>query len=85
MSLDRDLSGIARFNGEEFHIWKWQMRALLKYKKLLGIVESTNLESVATDKKAWKERQYNAYSLICNAIERKLLGSLLDYKTAKDI
>jgi hypothetical protein len=85
MSLDKDLSGIARFNGEDFHIWKWQIRALLMYKKLLGIVEGTDLESAATDKEAWKDRQYNAYSLLCNAVERKLLGSLIECTTAKQI
>jgi hypothetical protein len=52
MSIDRDLSGIARFNGEEFHIWKYQIHALLMYKKLLGNVEGTNLESAATNKEA---------------------------------
>ena len=34
MSLDKELSGIARFNGDEFHIWKWQMKSLLQYKKI---------------------------------------------------
>ena len=85
MSLDKDLSGIACFNGEDFHIWKWKIRALLMYKKLLGIVEGTDLEATAVDKEAWKDKQYNAYSLLCNAIERKLLGSLVECTTSKQI
>ena len=34
MSLDKELSGIARFDGDEFHIWKWHMKLLLQYKKI---------------------------------------------------
>ena len=83
--MDKDLSGIARSNGDEFHIWKWQIRALLQYKKVFGLPVGTDLEANATDEVAWKEREYLAYSILCNSIERKILGSLLDCKTSREI
>ena len=83
--MDKDLSGIARFNGDEFRIWKWQIRALLQYKKVFGLPAGTDLEVNATDKDAWKEREYLAYSILCNSVERKILGSLLDCKTSCEI
>lgn len=83
--MDKDLSGIARFNGDEFHIWKWQIKALLMYKKVFGVPNGTDLEEDATDKEAWKEREYLAYSILCNSVERKLLGSLLDCTTSREI
>ena len=83
--MDKDLSGIARFNGDEFRIWKWQIRALLQYKKVFGLPAGTDLEVNATDKDAWKEREYLAYSILCNSVERKILGSLLDCKTSREI
>ena len=83
--MDKDLSGIARFNGDEFHIWKWQIRALLQYKKVFGLPAGTDLEADATYKDAWKEREYLAYSILCNSVERKILGSLLDCKTSREI
>ena len=79
------MSGIACFNGDEFHIWKWQIRALLQYKKVFGLPTGTNLEANATDKDVWKEREYLAYSILCNSVERKILGSLLDCKTSCEI
>ena len=50
MSLDKELSGMARFNGDEFHIWKWQMNSLLQYKKINIIVDGTKTFEDATDK-----------------------------------
>jgi hypothetical protein len=38
MSLDKELSGVAKFNGDEFQIWKWQMKSLLQYKKINIII-----------------------------------------------
>lgn len=83
--MDKDLSGIARFNGDEFHLWKWQIRALLMYKKVFGVPNGTDLEAAATDKDAWKEREYLAYTILCNSIERKILSSLIDCKTSREI
>ena len=83
--MDKDLCGIARFNRDEFHIWKWQIKALLMYKKVFGVPNGTDLEEDATNKEAWKEREYLAYSILCNSVERKLLGSLLDTTTSREI
>ena len=83
--MDKDLSGIARFNGDEFHIWKWQIKTLLLYKKVFGVPNGTDLEEDATDKEAWQEREYLAYSILCNSVERKILGSLLDCTTSREI
>ena len=87
MLINRDPIGIARFNGvrEEFHIWKWQMNALLMYKKLLRVVNGFEIESTATDTEAWKDKEYNTYSLLCNSIEHTLLGTLVDCKIAKKV
>jgi hypothetical protein len=83
--MDKDLSGIARFYGDEFHIWKWQIRGSLMYQRVLDLLDGTNLEYVATDEDAWKVRKYLAYPITCNLVEQKLLGSFLDCKTSREI
>jgi hypothetical protein len=55
------------------------------YKKLLGVVNGSEFESTATDTEAWKDKKYSAYSLLCNSVERTLLGTLVDCKTAKEV
>jgi hypothetical protein len=32
-----DLGNIERFNGENFHLWKFQMRAVFLGKELMGV------------------------------------------------
>jgi hypothetical protein len=61
------------------------MTTLLMYKKLLGVVNGSEFESTATDTEAWKDKKYSAYSLLCNSVERTLLGTLVDCKTAKEV
>ena len=85
MSLDKELSGIARFNGDEFHIWKWQMKSLLQYKKIHTIVNGTETLQDAEDKEAWQAREYAAFTLLCNSVERLVLTPLLQCTTSHEI
>ena len=85
MSLDKELSGIARFNGDEFHIWKWQMQSLLQYKKIHTIVNGTETLEDADDKEEWQAREYAAFTLLCNSVERKVLTPLLQCTTSHEI
>ena len=57
--------------------------------KAFRLHDGTDLESAATDKDAWKD-VYLAYSILCNSVEcnsveHKLLGSLLECKTSREI
>lgn len=85
MSLDKELGGIARFNGDEFHIWKWQMKSLLQYKKIHTIVNGTETLADAEDKEEWQAREYSAFTLLCNSVERKILTPLLQCTTSTEI
>ena len=85
MSLDKELSGIARFNGDEFHIWKWQMKSLLQYKKIHTIVNGTETLADAEDKEDWQAREYSAFTLLCNSVERRVLTPLLKCTTSHQI
>ena len=85
MSLDKELSGIARFNGDEFHIWKWQMKSLLQYKKIHTIVNGTETLADAEDKEDWQAREYFAFTLLCNSVERRVLTPLLKCTTSRQI
>ena len=85
MSLDKELSGIARFNGDEFHIWKWQMKSLMQYKKIHTIVNGTETFAAAEDKEDWQAREYSAFTLLCNSVERRVLTPLLECTTSHQI
>ena len=85
MSLEKELSGIARFGSDEFHIWKWQMESLLKYKKIHTIVNGEETLEDADDKEEWQAREYAAFTLLCNSVERRVLIPLLQCTTSHEI
>ena len=43
-----DLESITRFKGTNFHLWKFQMRAILLSKELMDVVVGTNAKPVST-------------------------------------
>lgn len=45
----RDLGSITRFKGSNFHLWKFQMRAILLGKELMDIVAGTLPKPAATE------------------------------------
>ena len=78
MSLDKELSGIARFNGDEFHIWKWQMKSLLQYKKIHTIVNGEEtLEMPLTTKIGKLENTQLSlfFAILLNAVSSLLYYS----------
>ena len=85
MSLDQELSGITCFNGNEFHIWKWQMRSPLQYKQFLIIVNCTETLAEAANKENWQAHEYFAFTLLCNSVERRILTPLLHCTTSTEI
>jgi hypothetical protein len=43
-SSNKELGNIERINGKNFHMWKFQMRAIFTGKELLGIVDESEVE-----------------------------------------
>jgi hypothetical protein len=44
----RELGYITRFKGSNFHLWKFQMRAILLGKDLMDVVDGTEAKPAAT-------------------------------------
>ena len=57
-SGNRDLGNIDRFDGENFHLWKFQMRALFMGKDLLTVVDGTEPKpaNAGAQQTAWIKR-----------------------------
>lgn len=85
MSLDKELSGIDRFNGDEFHIQKWQMKSLLQYQKINTIVNGIETLKDATNKEDWQTQEYFAFTILYNYVERRVLTPLLQCTMSHEI
>jgi hypothetical protein len=74
-SSNKELGNIERFNGKDFHLWKFQMHAVFMGKELLGIfskseVEPTTFRIAQVD---WNKHDSQAINLLCQALSKKYL------------
>jgi len=85
----RDLGNIDRYGGENFHLWKFQMRAVFYGKDLMGIIDGSEPEPPVTaptvERIEWKKRDNQAISLICYAVEKNYLKNIMSCTTSKAI
>lgn len=85
----RDLGGISRFKGANFHIWKFQMRAVLLGRELMDVVDGSEVKPVDTAapdiRVAWRKRDNQAVSLLCQAIDESMLKHVTSCLTSKQI
>lgn len=85
----RDLGSITRFKGSNFHLWKFQMRAILLGKELMDIVEGTLLKPADTEaanvKSEWVKRNSQAFSLLCQALDESILKHVVSCTNSKEI
>jgi len=74
-SSNKESGNIERFNGENFHLWKFQMHVIFMGKKLLGIVDGSEVEptTIGVAQVDWKKRDNQTTSLLCQAFSKKYL------------
>jgi len=85
----RDLGNIDRYGGDNFHLWKFQMRAVFYGKDLMDIIDGTVPKPAETapaeERTEWKKRDNQAISLLCYAIDKNYLKNVMSYTTSKAI
>ncbi len=72
-SSNKELGNIQHSNAEKFHLWKFQMHALFMGKKLLGIVDGSEVEptTVRVAQADWKKCDNQMISVLCQALSKK--------------
>ena len=75
-SGNRDLRNIDRFDGENFHLWKFQMHAVFMGTDLLTIVEGSEPKPTNTgaEQTAWIKCDSQAISLLYQTLDKKHHG-----------
>ena len=77
---NHDLVGISRFKGPNYHIWKFQLRAVLLGKDLMDVVDGTEPKPPDTatteEKLAWKKKDNSALSILSQSIDESMLKNV---------
>ena len=84
-----DKFAISKFNGKDFAVWKFQMRAYLKFHGLLGIVEGT--EARPTTKRRteqlveWEQKDEKAQFVISYGLEANIIRHIMSLNSAAEM
>ncbi|KAJ3662741.1 hypothetical protein Zmor_007072 [Zophobas morio] len=84
-----DKFAIAKFNGNDFAVWKFQMRAYLRYHELLDVVEGMKArpDSGGTSKEQedWDRKDEKAQFALSCALETNVVRHIMNMKTAAEM
>lgn len=87
MDSTAELRDVKVYNGHNFHLWKFQIRAILLGQDLMGIVDGS-VPKPSNDPAAeleWVKRDNQCTSLLCKAVDESILEVLLNCTTSKMI
>ena len=86
---NRDLGSITKMKGSNFHLWKFQMRAISLGKYLMSIADGSESKppdsADAVVKADWRRRDNQAISLLCQTIDESMLKHVMSCVTSKQI
>ncbi|UYV84572.1 hypothetical protein LAZ67_X002662 [Cordylochernes scorpioides] len=84
LKMTTDLPQIQKFNGDNFHLWKFQMKIILEAKDLLSINDGSEVKPEIEDIAKfsnWKKKDAKSKMLITTALEFKYLQQIVNCQT----
>lgn len=86
MDANAELRNVKLYNGQNFHLWKFQLRAILLGQDLMGIVDGSVPKPTDTVAQAeWIKKDNQCISLLCKAVAESILEILINCDTSKAI
>lgn len=86
MDANAELRNVKCYNGQNFHLWKFQLRAILLGQDLMGIVDGSVPKPTDTAAQAaWVRKDNQCISLLCKAVDESILEILMNCDTSKAI
>ncbi|UYV67553.1 hypothetical protein LAZ67_5001179 [Cordylochernes scorpioides] len=79
LKMTTELPQIQKFNGDNFHLWKFQMKIILEAKDLLSITDGSEVKPEIEDIAKfsnWKKKDAKSKMLITTALEFKYLQQI---------
>lgn len=85
-----DTRSISKFNGENFQVWKFQVKTVFVANGILDIVDGSNVKPASTvndgaDEKSWKSKDAKAMFIISSSMEYTQLECLLTCTSANEM
>ncbi|UYV77466.1 hypothetical protein LAZ67_15001111 [Cordylochernes scorpioides] len=88
LKMTTELPQIQKFNGDNFHLWKFQMKIILEAKDLLSITDGSEVKPEIEDIAKfsnWKKKDAKSKMLITTALEFKYLQQIVNCQTSAEM
>ncbi|UYV67544.1 hypothetical protein LAZ67_5001167 [Cordylochernes scorpioides] len=88
LKMTTELPQIQKFNGDNFHLWKFQMKIILEAKDLLSITDGSEVKPEIEDIAKfsnWKKKDAKSKMLITAALEFKYLQQIVNCQTSAEM
>ncbi|UYV65398.1 hypothetical protein LAZ67_3004234 [Cordylochernes scorpioides] len=88
LKMTTELPQIQIFNGDNFHLWKFQMKIILEAKDLLRITDGSEVKPEIEDIakfSEWKKKDAKSKMLITTALEFKYLQQIVNCQTSAEM
>lgn len=76
--------GISKLTGENWKMWKFQMKITLKWKGFFSIVNSTT-KRPTPDPDEWDSKDAKAQEIIVSRLDEKVVTHVLACKTSEEM
>lgn len=77
---------IRRFDGNDFHLWKFQMSVILKAKGLMGIVNGTECKpDDMVQARIWQQKVDNAMMILVTSIDMEQVRTVVSCSTPCEV
>ncbi|UYV82085.1 K02A2.6-like [Cordylochernes scorpioides] len=86
--MTTELPQIQKFNGDNFHPWKFQMKIILEAKDLLSIIDGSEVKPEIEDIakfSEWKKKDAKSKMLITTALEFKYIQQIVNCQTSAEM
>lgn len=74
---------VARFDGQDFSLWKFQMETYFLANGLMGVIDGSKVRPTSGDTTAWEALENKARMAIVLSLERKQLEPLISCASSK--
>ncbi|UYV77601.1 hypothetical protein LAZ67_15001684 [Cordylochernes scorpioides] len=88
LKMTTELPQIQKFDGDNFHLWKFQMKIILEAKDLLSITDGSEVKPEIEDIAKfsnWKKKDAKSKMLITTALEFKYLQQIVNCQTSAEM
>ncbi|UYV68993.1 hypothetical protein LAZ67_6001951 [Cordylochernes scorpioides] len=86
--MTTELPQIQKFNGDNFHLWKFQMKIILEAKDLLSVTDGSEVKPEIEDIAKfsnWKKKDAKSKMLITTALKFKYLQQIVNCQTSAEM